>query len=639
MNLFELQAVLTLNSSGYTKGLKDAEDEGNGFLGKVQGLTKKVAGAWGTLKTAGQGAKQMLSPVIGIVTDAIEAYGDYEQAVGGVRKLFGSAAKTVTDNAKKAFKTAGLSVNDYMELVIQSGATMLKSVGEDSEEAARLMDLAIIDMADNVNALGNDMTSLMNAYRGFSRGNFTMLDNLALGYAGTEEGMKQLLADAEELSGVHYDIGNYADIVQAIHEIQKAWNIAGTSAAEAATTQQGSKAAMEAAKQNLLVTLADTEATQEEKDAAAKEYADAMVAYVKNLVPVIVEVLKSLIPALGEALKEVGKALGILDAEGNLNLPQWLRDVFDFLGKLFTTIKNAVVDVYYWITGRANERAASEELAAELVEKGMTEEEAAVEADAIIYAAKEKYGQSFFNDNRGDKWKTVLFPSEGEPTAVPETGDVWHRKRKTENGEEESDIILPEGVTENAAKNFTHALATQLEWDVDDLSNATLQKLLVEYADLIKESSYLDTPSEVTVATTGTGVNAKWATIAVDGGTFSLNLSNAANSAWNYEVDEAWGYSGVEGHFAKGLWDVPYDNYLAKLHRDEMVLTASQARQYREGRNGGMNTALMYQTIADAVAAAVGDIQINMDGEAVGNAVASTVSRNIYKKSVSRRYG
>ena len=182
-----------------------------GFGSVVSGLTKVTTAAVAAGATA----------VGGLVTKAVKGFGDYEQLVEGVETLFGDSAQTVIDNAEKAFTTAGMSMNDYMETSIQSAAAMINSLDGDTAKASELMNISITDMADNVNKMGTNMEAVQNAYKGFSRGNFTMLDNLALGFAGTKEGMQELLDQAEKISGVKYDISSYSDIVQAIHVVQK----------------------------------------------------------------------------------------------------------------------------------------------------------------------------------------------------------------------------------------------------------------------------------------------------------------------------------------------------------------------------------------------------------------------------------
>lgn len=191
---------------------------------------------------------------------SLDEYANYEQLVGGVETLFADAAGTVQANAERAFQTAGLSANQYMETVTSTSAALIQSLGGDTEAAAQMADMAIRDMSDNANKMGSDMETIQNAYAGFSRGQFQLLDNLKLGYGGTKQEMERLLADAEAISGIHYDISSYADIVDAIHVVQTEMGITGTTAEEAAETISGSLASTQAAWTNLITHLGDEDA-------------------------------------------------------------------------------------------------------------------------------------------------------------------------------------------------------------------------------------------------------------------------------------------------------------------------------------------------------------------------------------------
>lgn len=249
-DVFDLYGKVKLDTSEYSKALENADKSFSGFGDKIKAGLGVITAT--TTAAVGAGA----AAVGKIVKDSVEAYGEYEQLVGGVETLFGDSAQKVLENSEKAFATAGMSMNEYMETSIQSAAALINSLEGDQAKAADLMDMSIIDMSDNVNKLGTTVEGVQNAYRGFSRGNFTMLDNLALGFAGTKEGMQELLDKAEQISGIKYDISSYSDIVQAIHVVQQEMGITGTTAAEAADTIQGSAGSMAAAWENLKVELA-----------------------------------------------------------------------------------------------------------------------------------------------------------------------------------------------------------------------------------------------------------------------------------------------------------------------------------------------------------------------------------------------
>uniref|UniRef100_UPI004028EDD6 phage tail protein n=1 Tax=Faecalibacterium sp. TaxID=1971605 RepID=UPI004028EDD6 len=187
-----------------------------------------------------------------VISESINLGGALQQSLGGVETLFKDSADTVKAYAAQAYKTVGLSANDYMEQTTSFAASLLSSVSQDTQAAADLANMAMVDMADNSNKMGTSMQDIQNAYQGFAKQNYTMLDNLKLGYGGTQAEMQRLLKDAEKISGVHYDLGNLADMYSAIHVIQKEMDITGTTAKEASTTLTGSFAAMKAAAENVL---------------------------------------------------------------------------------------------------------------------------------------------------------------------------------------------------------------------------------------------------------------------------------------------------------------------------------------------------------------------------------------------------
>lgn len=225
---------------------------------------------------------------------ALDSVGQLEQNVGGVETLFGDAADAVIASADRAYQTAGMSANDYMSTVTSFSASLLQSLGGNTEEAAKVADMAIIDMADNANKMGTSMDMIQNAYQGFAKQNYTMLDNLKLGYGGTKTEMERLLADAEKLTGVKYDINNLNDVYQAIHAVQEEMGITGTTAKEAASTLEGSMASAKAAWDNFMNGSGDA-------DQLADAFATAADNIVKNLAEIIPRFAETL-PALGGAI-------------------------------------------------------------------------------------------------------------------------------------------------------------------------------------------------------------------------------------------------------------------------------------------------------------------------------------------------
>lgn len=250
--------------------------------------------------------------VAALGTACINAYADYEQLAGGVETLFKDSAETIHSFADNAYKTAGLSANEYMETVTSFSASLLQSLDGDTEKAAAAADLAITDMADNANKMGTAMESIQYAYQGFAKQNYTMLDNLKLGYGGTKEEMQRLLADAEKLSGVKYDLSSYADIVEAIHVIQTEMGITGTTAKEASTTIQGSVASMKAAWANLMVGMADD---TQDFDLLLSNFIESIGTVADNLLPRIGIVIEGMGKLVAGLAPEIASALPTLTNE------------------------------------------------------------------------------------------------------------------------------------------------------------------------------------------------------------------------------------------------------------------------------------------------------------------------------------
>lgn len=312
------------------------------------------------------GIKAVASGIKSLISGAIEGYGEYEQLVGGVETLFGNSADTVIKNAENAYKTAGLSANAYMETVTSFSASLLQSMGNDTEAAAKKADQALTDMSDNANKMGTDMQSIQNAYQGFAKQNYTMLDNLKLGYGGTKEEMQRLIDDANALNAAqgnytNYSIESYADIVDAIHTVQTEMGITGTTALEASTTVEGSINSMKAAYQNFVTGLGDQNADigvlTEELIQTAGTVAENVLPVIENVVKNIAETVKKQGPDMitkfvayaTEKLPEVLK-LGIqlivsLVKGLAQNLPELLRGTLALVDTIISTFLDSLPDI------------------------------------------------------------------------------------------------------------------------------------------------------------------------------------------------------------------------------------------------------------------------------------------------------
>ena len=392
--VYELMAKIGLDDKEFNNKLTGAGKTLKAFgttAGKLAMTGAKVAGAAvGAAATA----------VAAVTKQAVDAYAEYEQLVGGVETLFDTSADKVMEYANQAYMSAGLSANEYMETVTSFSASLLQSLGGDTEKAADYADMAIRDMSDNANKMGSSMESIQNAYQGFAKQNYTMLDNLKLGYGGTKSEMERLVEDAEKLNSSfkaqrdeNGDLAlSYADVVDAIHIVQTEMGITGTTAKEASTTIQGSFNSMKAAWKNLLIAFG----SGEDVKGAIDNLVSTAKTYVTNLIPVI----KTALTGIADFVKEVGPLIveelpgliqellpELLNAAVALvgafvqALPGILQAVWDSIKTLFSTFMD-------WL------REQNPELAATL--------------DGLIQAG-EKVVNFFlnFNENMAQIWEQI----------------------------------------------------------------------------------------------------------------------------------------------------------------------------------------------------------------------------------------
>jgi phage-related protein len=284
MELFKIFGRIAL------KGQAETEDGLDSVAGKASGVGQALLKGIGTFaKWGAAAATAAATATAALVKSAVTAYSDYEQLVGGVETLFKDSASEVQKYAANAYQTAGLSANEYMETVTGFSASLLQSLDGDTKAAAEKANVAITDMSDNANKMGTSMESIQNAYQGFAKQNYTMLDNLKLGYGGTKEEMQRLLEDAKKLSGQKFDLSSYADIVDAIHVVQTEMGITGTTAKEAATTIQGSVNMTKAAWQNLVVGIADD---TQDFDVLVNNFVESVTTAGNNILPRVEIALK-----------------------------------------------------------------------------------------------------------------------------------------------------------------------------------------------------------------------------------------------------------------------------------------------------------------------------------------------------------
>lgn len=302
-------------------------------MGKVANIARQALGVF-----SGQMMTRAVDSLVNLGKTALDSVGALEQNVGGVETLFGNTADAVIAAADRAYQTAGMSANDYMSTVTSFSASLLQSLSGNTEEAAKVADMAIIDMADNANKMGTSMDRIQDAYQGFAKQNYTMLDNLKLGYGGTKTEMERLLADAQELTGVKYDINNLNDVYQAIHVIQEEMGITGTTAKEASETLEGSLASAKAAWDNFMNGSSDADQLAD----AFATAADNVVRVLGELIPRFAETLPALAGAIVEQIPDLVSAIVPAVLSAGKSIMEQLRDVvqnFDFAAAAETIVE------------------------------------------------------------------------------------------------------------------------------------------------------------------------------------------------------------------------------------------------------------------------------------------------------------
>lgn len=534
MDVFDLFAKITLDSSEYEKGLKNAKSSASGLTG----LFGKVGSAASTVgkgifnvatnvakvsvaaTTAGATA---ISALTGL---AINSYADYEQLVGGVETLYKTSADKVQQYAADAYKTAGLSANEYMNTATTFAAALVSSLGGDTEQAAELANTAISDMSDNANKTGTNISSIQDAYNGFAKQNYTMLDNLKLGYGGTKTEMERLIDDANKLNAAqgkatNYTIDSYADVVSAIHDVQNAMGITGTTSKEASTTIQGSVNATKSAWSNLVTGIADDNANFGQ--------------LISNFVDSATTAASNIIPRIEVALNGAAKLIESLVPPIMAELPSLIETV---LPQLAQSAVNIVQTLVTGISANAEQLIDSAIQIITVLGNGIYQMLPTVAQSALQIVLT-----------------LVSKLNENLPQMLDTAGQML--------------IAFVEGVSEHlpdimlAAASIVETLLTYFIEHLPDIVEGAMQMGNAVIDGIID------------------GISAAW-----------NGLVSWFNGLWdslfeNRSVNVDVNSSGTTGGRAGGLDFVPYNNYVANLHRGEMVLTADEADAYRRGNSGG----------------------------------------------------
>ncbi len=345
-------------------------------IGNIKSMAKTATKAFLAVGAAAATA------TIAIAKASVDAFAEYEQLVGGVETLFKGSFKKLIEYANEAYKTAGVSANQYMSIVTSFSASLLQSLGGYTEKAADIANQALIDMSDNANKMGTSMEAIQNAYQGFAKQNYTMLDNLKLGYGGTKTEMERLLQDAQALTGVKYDISNLSDVYTAIHVIQENLGIAGTTALEAEKTISGSAATMKAAWQNVLTAISGGG----DLDRAIENLVDSISNYFENIVPVVERALSG----IGRLIEKVAPMLVQTVAKSLIKaIPSLLNAVYEMIIGLAKGIYQGIIDLF---SGTSNEALTDQ---SEKIEQSVENQNDLTKAVEETNEAMEKTTASF----------------------------------------------------------------------------------------------------------------------------------------------------------------------------------------------------------------------------------------------------
>lgn len=545
MDVFDLCAKISLDKSEYEKGLDDAKKSTGGFLG-VFGKVGTVASAVGkgifdvterVVKVSAAATTAGAAAVSALTTLAVNSYADYEQLVGGVETLYKDSADKVQEYAAIAYKTAGLSANDYMETATSFAAALVSSLAGDTDAAAELANTAVSDMSDNANKFGTDIESLQTAYNGFAKGQFQLLDNLKLGYGGTKQEMQRLLDDANKLNAAQgkytkYTIDNYADIVQAVHDIQTEMDITGTTAREASSTIQGSTSAAKAAWSNLVTGVANDNAD--------------FISLVNDFVDSVGTAAQNILPRIEIALDGAAKLIEHLVPPIMAKLPALIETV---LPKLARSAVNIVQKLVSEIKANAGKLIDSAVQIITVLGNG-------------IYQMLPTVAQSSL--------QIILTMVSKLNENLPQMLDTAGRML----------IAFVQGISNHlpdivkAAGSIIGTLLTYFVNHLPEIVNGAL-KMGGAIVDGIMQ-----------------GVSAAWdSLVSWFNGIFN---SLFGNRSVNVNVN---GASSSNRRHAGGLDYVPYNDYVANLHRGEMVLTAREADEYRKNGVQGGTGFVVNQTI------------------------------------------
>lgn len=630
MDVFDLVAKIRLDSSEYEDGVGKAK-------GKMSTLASGVKNGLATVAKVGAAAVSAgVAGVAALTKMGVEGYAQYEQLTGGVETLFKTSSDAVMKYAENAYKTSGMSANQYMETVTSFSASLIQSLDGDTAKAAEVADMAITDMSDNANKMGTSIEMIQNAYNGFAKGNFTMLDNLKLGYGGTQEEMKRLLKDAEAISGIKYDISSFADVSEAIHVMQEEMGIAGTTAREAASTIEGSLSMMKGAWQNLVVGMADENANM---DVLINNFVESTAIAAQNLIPRIEQTLAgigqlitAMAPIIAEALPVLVESLLPVIITAGISLITALANaIVQALPAIKTALMEGLVIILTEVFGVSEESARGFADGLNSAFTGIADgframvESAQTEGTWLneIWTGLQDTGKAFVDfcialwDSMVAAFSWMVSEAQTEGTWL---NHVWTNIQTFISAA----VQFIQGVIQlftavlqgdwSAAWSAVQSITSSVASAIGSIVSGILTLIAGFLGEMVAKGFEL-------INSLAEGIQNKFAELmTLVGGWVTDNIispignmagemlaagKNLMNEFWNglksvwnsiaswwdglsfskkkaeVEVDT----NGAKG-YATGLNYVPFDNFPALLHRGEAVLTAAEARAWRNGGYG-----------------------------------------------------
>ena len=640
MDIFNLYAKLSLNTDDYEKGVEKAKGGASSLMDVFSGTLLGNVVSDG-LRTVANGiteiGKTAANMAVSIGKASLDSYADYEQLVGGVETLYKDSAATIEKYAQTAYKNVGLSANDYMDTATSFAASLVSSLSGDTEKAAEMSNTAISDMADNWNKMGSSVQSVQDAYRGFSKQNFTMLDNLKIGYGGTKTEMERLLADADTLNakqGVYtkYSIDSFSDIVQAIHVVQTEMGITGTTAKEAATTIQGSTASMKSAWANLLTGIADPE---QNFQSLMDEFVDSVITAGNNIIPRIKEIVPTLIDGLSELVTQLAPYVSgvIMELEptieeglqalfGGLSsvaseLQPIVADVFSFFGDaiisgltsaiessdfsflldIFNNVKTAIENIDNIIDSfKNNANAAWDAISAKIQEVvafvqpyveaamqviGQVVTQVITDLTPVIQSIGEAFSAAWGLVQTVWAWASAFFQAIFQAIVV-----IFAPFAPIISGFFQGAWIIIQSIWNVAVSFFQTVfdLITGVFSTIDAVLSGDFQSAWESIQGIFDGAfGFFSTVGQNVVNGIKGGIAAAWGGLV----SFVQGLWDGIKSIFVINASDVKNNTGSDGSHAGGMDYVPYNNYVANLHRGEMVLTADEADAYRRGNSGG----------------------------------------------------